>query len=411
MGDAAVGVHDDGAGHAHHRELAIFLKKSIFVIKKMRYNRKMTTEKDILKALRSGKIQLPPLTLSLLEEEPKPSADAKFTRPDAQIEILWDRRRWKFVVEVKATSSPKAFEEAFNAAQSAAANAKRKPMIILPYLSSDAIGRLEETGVSGLDLCGNGIVIVKGELLVVRSGQPNRFPRSEPIRNVYRGDSSYVGRAFLAKPIYQTVGEIVSTIQDKGGSVSFATVSKVLKTLEADLIVERLEDQIKLIQPEKLLEQLAENYRPPKVIERFVGKTDAQEREIPRILTDAAKRIGAELLITGSASADRYSVLAREPVVAAYCDAPPKEVLTASRIRFEETDRFPNIELIYTNDKLPFFEPAPQDGVKYASALQVYLELMSGDKRQRESAEQVREYLKRTIGKLLMDWAKEPQTT
>ena len=83
----------------------------------------MTTEKEILKALRSSKIQLPPLTLRLLQDEPKPSADAKSTRPDAQIEILWDRRRWKFLVEVKANSSPKAFEEAFNAAQSAAVKA------------------------------------------------------------------------------------------------------------------------------------------------------------------------------------------------------------------------------------------------------------------------------------------------
>jgi hypothetical protein len=32
---------------------------TVFVIKKIRLNRKMTTEKDILKALRSGKIQLP----------------------------------------------------------------------------------------------------------------------------------------------------------------------------------------------------------------------------------------------------------------------------------------------------------------------------------------------------------------
>jgi hypothetical protein len=184
----------------------------------------------------------------------------------------------------------------------------------------------------------------------------------------------------------------------------------VLKTLDADLIVERRKDQIKLIQPEKLLEQLAKNYRPPKVIERFIGKINAEERDVPRILTDGATKIGAELLITGSASASRYSVLAREPVVGAYCDAPPKEVLRESGIRFEETDRFPNIELIYTDDKLPFFEPAPQDGVKYASALQVYLELMSGDKRQRESAEQVREYLKRMIGTLLMDSTRESPT-
>jgi hypothetical protein len=370
----------------------------------------VATEKDILNALRSGKIQLPPLVIRLLTKEPLLSR-GRSIRPDAEIEISWNRRRWKFIVEVKASSSPKAFEEAFRAAQSAATKAKRNPMIVLPYLSSDALARLEETGVSGLDLCGNGIVVVQGELLVIRSGKPNQFPRSEPIRNVYRGDSSYVGRAFLAKPIYQAVGEIVTTIRDKGGSVSFATVSKVLKTLEADLIVERSDDQIKLIQPEKLLLQLAENYRPPKVIERFVGKINVEERDIPKILTDAAKRIGSELLITGSASAARYSVLAREPVVAVYCDAPPREVLKASTMQFEETDRFPNIDLTYTNDKLPFFEPALQNGVKYASTLQVYLELMSGDKRQRESAEQVREYLKEKISKYILSWIKEPSTT
>ena len=88
--------------------------------------------------------------------------------------------------------------------------------------------------------------------------------------------------------------------------------------------------------------------------------------------------------------------------MSAYCDAPPKELLFATGVQFEETDRFPNIDIIYTDDKLPFFEPVLQDGVKYASALQVYLELMSGDKRQKESAEQVR--------KVLMDWAKEAQT-
>ena len=99
----------------------------------------------------------------------------------------------------------------------------------------------------------------------------------------------------------------------------------MLKTLEADLIVQRREDQIKLIQPEKLLEQLAENYRPPKVIERFVGKMDAMNGKFQRYWPKRQTEFGAELLITGSASAARYSVLAREPVVAAYCDAPPKE--------------------------------------------------------------------------------------
>jgi hypothetical protein len=355
----------------------------------------MITEKDILKALRSGKIQLPPLAVRLLEEQPKQPADA-------QVEMLWDRRAWKFVAEIKAYSTPKVLADVLQATREVARKAKRNPLIIMPYLSPDAIRSLEKAGVSGLDLCGNGIVIVTGELLVVRSGQPNRFPRSEPIRNVYRGDSSLVGRAFMSQPTYNAVGKIVELIQIRGGTISFATVSKVLKTLEADLIVERKEREIKLIQPDKLLDELAANYRPPKVIERLIGKIAFEEREVPKALSEASDRISSQLLITGSASAGRYSVLAREPVVSAYCDAPPKELLFATGVQFEETDRFPNIDIIYTDDKLPFFEPVLQDGVKYASALQVYLELMSGDKRQKESAEQVR--------KVLMDWAKEAQT-
>jgi hypothetical protein len=232
----------------------IFLKIAIFLNKKRRYNKKMTTEKDILKALRDGKIQLPPLAIRLLEEEPKLRKMANIGVPDALIEVLWDRRRWKFLVECKANSTPKVFEQALNVAQRAASQARLNPMIILPYLSSENLTRLEQIGVSGLDLCGNGVVNVRDEVLVTRSGQPNRFPRSELIRNVYRGESSLVGRVFLSQPTYRTVGEIVETIREKGGSISFATVSKVLKTLEADLIVGRSEREIKLLQADKLLD-------------------------------------------------------------------------------------------------------------------------------------------------------------
>ena len=112
------------------------------------------------------------------------------------------------------------------------------------------------------------------------------------------------------------------------------------------------------------------------------------------------KRRGAsncDFLITGAASAARYSVLAREPIVAAYCSAAPKDLLSALGVKFEETDRFPDIDLTYTGEELPYFDSAGQDGVEYASPVQAYLELMSGDKRQRESAEQVRDYILRRV--------------
>lgn len=358
----------------------------------------MVTENDMFQALSGGKVALPPLTVNLIEREPKLKALATESyRPDALVGVANGRRRWKFLTELKARSTAQAFENALDAIRPAAAKARLNPMVLLPYLSPENLARLEEANVSGLDLCGNGIVIVPGTLLVVRTGQPNRFPRSEPIRNVYRGDSSLVGRALLFRPIYGAVGEIVSVIKNTGGNISFATVSKVLKTLEADLILGRSPKEIKLLQADKLLGQLVTNYRAPKVAERYVGKIALDERELPKALTEAANRIGAQLLLAGTASAARYSVLAREPVVTVYCNVAPKAILSAVGAPFEETDRFPNVDLMYTEDSPPYFESAKEGGVRYASPVQAYLELMAGDKRQRETADQIREYLLRRV--------------
>jgi hypothetical protein len=358
----------------------------------------MISEEAIFKALQEQRIQLPPLTVRLVKRQPRLRALAEDSyQPDALVELAWKRRRWKFLVELKAAATAKVFENALAAAQVAAQKARLNPMIVLPYLSPENLARLEERGVSGLDLCGNGIATVLGEVLVLRTGQPNRFPRSEPIRNVYRGDSSLIGRAFLAKPRYRAVGEIIKAIQARGGGISFATVSKVLKTLEADLIVDRSEGQIRLLQADKLLEQLAVNYRPPKVIERYVGKVDISERKLPKTLAEAAHRLGSRLVLTGAASATQYSVAAREPIVAAYCGVSPREVLASLGTRFEETDRFPNLDLTYTEDNPPYFESFEQDGLEYASPVQAYLELASGDKRQKETADQIREYVLRRV--------------
>jgi hypothetical protein len=354
----------------------------------------MVTENDIFKALGNGTVQLPPMVVNLVK---RPSASRKLAgdpySPDAVVELSWKRRRWKFLADFKAAATPRAFESALTDVLPAAKKAKLNPMVVLPYLAPESLSRLEEAGVSGLDLCGNGIVNIPGELLIVRTGQPNRFPRSEPIRNVYRGDSSLIARAFLIKPIYSAVGEILTTINKNGGNISFATVSKVLKTLEADLIVSRSKEGIKLLQASKLLDQLAANYRPPKVVERYVGKVQIADGELSKRLAEGARQIGSRLEITGAASAANYSVLAREPVAAAYCSASPRDVLSALKVKFEETDRFPNVDLICTEDGPTYFEPVEKAGVQYASPVQAYLELMSGDKRQRETAEQVREFI------------------
>jgi len=76
-----------------------------------------------------------------------------------------------------------------------------------------------------------------------------RFPSSALIKNIYRKNSSMVGRAFLLRASYQTVQDIRAKINQRNLLVnrwdkkpmSLSTVSKVLKTLQDDLIVSRKE--------------------------------------------------------------------------------------------------------------------------------------------------------------------------
>ena len=53
-------------------------------------------------------------------------------------------------------------------------------------------------------------------------------------------------------------------------------------------------------------------------------------------------------------------------------------------------DRFPNLELLETEDEPVYFDARQEDGFWWASPLQVYMELMAGDKRDQETAEQLK---------------------
>ena len=60
-------------------------------------------------------------------------------------------------------------------------------------------------------------------------------------------------------------------------------------------------------------------------------------------------------------------------------------------------DRFPNLEILETDDETVYFDARKDRNFWWASPVQVYLELMSGDKRDRETAEQVKSFIVNNI--------------
>jgi hypothetical protein len=269
-------------------------------------------------------------------------------------------------------------------------------MVFVPYLSEEQLSQLEREGVSGLDLCGNGLIMAPGEMLLYRTGRPNLYPQSGPIKNVFRGASSLVARVFLLRPTYSAVGEIREEIERLGGAVALSTVSKALAGLEEELIVGRQSGEIRLLQPEKLLQRLVENYRPPQIRRRFLGKTNVGPETLLMPQLDWASKSGVSLVMTGVSSARLYAGALREPTISFYCsDAAGLLERLGSDVR--EQSHFPDLELLETDDELISFACKVIGGCPWASALQSYLELATGGKREQEMAEDVKLVLWRNL--------------
>jgi hypothetical protein len=366
--------------------LTVFLNGAIFFFRKMDKIRKIPTEKGMIDQLRRGKVSLPPLSIRFLEGQPK--------LLDAYVEASWRKTTARFAIECKSISTPRAFRDGLNLLRSTTLPKGYRPMLVMPFLSEPQLQELEREGISGIDLCGNGVVVVPGMFAVSRNGAKNRFSSSAPIKNIYRKNSSMVGRVFLALPRYGTVQEICSEINRRNLLVkrwnkrpmSLSTVSKSLKTLEEDLIVER-KDVIRLIQPDKLLEKLSESYAPPKINERVRLKIPEESGTLWELLQKQSQDLNLPLVATGTSSVTQYAVMQRGDVLSVYC---PFLEMLLERLPGSRSDRFPNLELVETEDETVYFDGRKEGNSWWASSVQVYLELMAGDKRDRETAEQVK---------------------
>lgn len=192
---------------------------------------------DIWEQIRDGKLALPSVAVTVVESESKAGSGGA----DDYIDVQWEGQRCRFVVEAQKLATPRAIQQATVKVKAVASPPDIYPMIVVPYLPPARLEELQAAGVSGLDLCGNGVIVVPGRMLIFRTGQPNRFPQSAKLRNVYRGKNSLVARAFLIRPRFAQVKEIVALLAELQGGVAFSTVTKVLQRLEDDLIISRAE--------------------------------------------------------------------------------------------------------------------------------------------------------------------------
>lgn len=303
--------------------------------------------------------------------------------PDLVLTAEWEGKEHSFIVEFKSTSTPKALEASMQQARRYAAGSPYLPMVVVPYLGPRALDRLAEEKVSGIDLSGNGLVVVPGEWFIRNTGEKNRFPAGTPIKNVYRGASSLVARVFFARPAYSSVREILEEIQRRGGEITLSTVSKALKGLEEDLLVGRGET-IRLLQPERLLDLLIQNYQAPTITRRRCVKVPDRWRTLQQFAQNAQEH---GFSIVGDLPS-RYVIMPEsEDFMRVYTTSIKS---TTQGVELEDASRFPNMELIETRDQAVYFDPGEEQQFPFISPLQTYLMLAAGGKREQEAASQLR---------------------
>jgi hypothetical protein len=353
--------------------------------------RKPWSEAELPERIRAGELQLPPAALRLVESEPRTPFGS---RPDGVLEAAWGERTGRFVFEYKNLSTPKALDAAVSQARRYAAETGLLPLVLVPFLAEERLYELEREGISGVDLSGNGVLRAP-DFAIFRTGAPNRYRESQQgIKNVYRGTSALFARCFLLRPAFDSLSELIAFAQSRwnvprdplgtsrmtAAALTKGTAPKVVQALDAEFIISRNAAGLSLMDPQRLLDRLRQNYRPPAGVP-LAGETPLSAADMWKRLGEAPRPL--RYVATGAGSAGRYGVLSGPDQLSLYVtdlDA------AASLLQVRATRVFPNIRLIEEKSDVVYFDIRLRGGEQWASPVQVWLELATGGPRERDAA-------------------------
>lgn len=357
-------------------------------------NSKPPTETELIPCLRNGEFALPPASLQLIEDNALEISRGEF-RPDGFLEACWQGQKERFVFEYKALSTPKAIETAISQAVRYGEITGLPALVIIPYLSEERLRRLEAEHVSGIDLCGNG-VLMASHFSLWRSGGPNRFKDTQAIKNVFRGTSSLYARCFLLRSEFTSLVQLRNfalsrsvadlSLSYKSGRLVKSTASKVVQALEEEQILyregEASQQSLRLVNVKRLLDMLQKNYMPSSR-RSLEGKTPLSASEIWQRLSQSSTKETLNSVVTGLGSAAHYGALSGPGQISLYVS----HLDTAGELlEVEQTRVFPNIQLIEERSDTVYFDARSDGQVRWASPIQTWLELATGGPREQDAS-------------------------
>jgi hypothetical protein len=259
------------------------------------------------------------------------------------------------------------------------------PIIIAPYISDSSAALLASKRVGYYDLAGNALIDF-GPIFVRVYGKPRPNPVQRKLKSIFRPRSARILRVLLTDPNKSRYVQDLS----REANVSIGLVSKLKqKLIELELATETR--GLKLSKPGDLLDEWARSYQyDENRIEKYYSTFAPAEleRKLPQVIPT-----GVPYALTMFSGASKVAPFVRYNFASFYFSGRNEDITEPLKLKSVTTGA--NVWIFRPQDDGVYYGLQQIEGLRVASNLQLYLDLINFKGRGEEQAGAIREQLLR----------------
>ena len=334
--------------------------------------------------------RIPAAKVSQVVQAPLPG---RRWQADTLVRLEHGDETWLIVLEVKAQGAPRIVRSAMYQLESYVAQMRREggqqrdgqpvPMLVSPYLSPESRAICHEHDVAYLDLEGNAWLAFGG-IYIERTVPSKPKPEVRELRSIFTPKAAAILRALLREPDRPwRVADLAAS-----ANASFGHVSNVCKALFQREWADRQTEGVVLTQPAALMRTWRESYRRPRgvVMGAYTHLHGGQFDELARgVLNVQPERPRAVYAL--ASAAQWLAPYSRDATSSFYVDEAGAPLLQET-LELKQVGMGANVALHVIADESLFddaIEPLP--GAFCTDPTVTYLDLWTGNDREREAAE------------------------
>ena len=300
---------------------------------------------------------------------------------------------YALVVEVKSDGAPRFVRFGVYQLESCVARLRQSgdahagrhliPMIVSPYLPPNSRAICLDHDIAYLDLVGNARLAFD-TVYIERAVAERPVSETRNLRSIFSPKAAAILRVLLREPGRAwRVADLAAQAR-----ASYGHVSNVRKALLAREWIETGEDGVVLVQPGALLQTWRDSYRRP-AGESITGYTHLHGTQLDERLRGTLNQHPARprAIYTLHSAAQWLAPFGRSATHTFYADEPGAEALKAA-LKLIHAARGANVVLLVPTDESLFHDASePDPEVFCTSPIVTYLDLWTGNDRDREAAE------------------------